>query len=171
MGTKHLRLSEEVTDFQEKALFYCPTGDGSYANGASGEEQFTQAGWRVYEWWIRLTNETANQLYRNLLVGGFAGSMFETTLYLRSIGDAISSAILGSLWPALELPTAGQVLRLSQDVATLRVDARFPARRHRPRQSKRWASAKDEGLRLTPNGNGSNRARDDHHEDRNRAVK
>jgi hypothetical protein len=138
-----------VTDFHAKALFRLLTGDGSHTNGVADEEQFAQAGSSAYECWLRLANETANQLYRNSLVGGLAGSMFETSLHLRSMGDAISFAILGYLWPALELPTAGQLLRLSQDVAALR------------RQCKRWVSEEDEGVRLTPNGNGTNRARDD----------
>jgi hypothetical protein len=82
------------------------------------------AGWEAYDSWISWANEAANQLYANRLTGGITSPMFEAALRLQRIGDAIASAIFGNLWPALELPTAGQLLMLRGDVAAFRDELR-----------------------------------------------
>jgi hypothetical protein len=91
---------------------------------AGDEQSFTEAGWKAYDLWVRLANETANQIYANRAAGEAAGRAFETALGLRRLNDALAPAFFGSLWSALGLPTAGSVEAPHEEVMALRREHR-----------------------------------------------
>jgi hypothetical protein len=91
---------------------------------AGDEQGFSEAGWKAYDSWVRLANETANQLYANRTFGEAAGRAFETALGLRRLNDALASAFFGTLWHALGLPTASSVEALHDEAMAVRQEHR-----------------------------------------------
>lgn len=116
---------DEWTMFYEAALLDLPTAAARRVF-AGDEQGFIEAGWRAYDSWVRLANETANQIYANRAFGEAASRAFETALGLRRLNDALAPAFFGSLWSALGLPTAGGVEALHGEVMALRQEHRAP---------------------------------------------
>jgi hypothetical protein len=100
-------------------------------------------------------------VYANRAVAGLTGRAFETVLRAQRIGDALSSAFFGNLWPAIGVPTANQVQSLREEVLELRADLRAKAESRRREESRREHAA-DESLRLIWNGS-EHRASSDGH--------
>jgi hypothetical protein len=89
-------------------------------NSNAGTKKLRQTAWTLYDSWIRLTNEASNALYADPAFGRLTGDIFETALFIRRAGAAISTAIAASLWPSLELPMAQDLRRLRDDIAASR---------------------------------------------------
>lgn len=107
MSVKPVPWVDELTKFYEAALLELPSA--AVRQLFAGDDQsFSEAGWKAYDSWVRLANETANQFYANRAFGDFAGRAFETALGLQRLSDALAPAF-GFLWYALGLPTASSV--------------------------------------------------------------
>ena len=114
MSVKPAPWADELTKFYETALLELPSA------AVSGDEQgFSEAGWKAYDSWVRLANETANQLYANRTLGDVAGRAFETALGLRRLNNALASAFFGTLSSALSPPTANSVEALHDEAMAL----------------------------------------------------
>ncbi len=124
MSVKPAPWTDELTKFYEAALLELPSA--AVRRLFAGDDQgFSEAGWKAYDSWVRLANETANQLYANRAFGEVAGRAFETALGLQRLNDALAPAFFGSLWHALGLPTtASNVETLHDETRALRQEHR-----------------------------------------------
>ena len=87
-----------------------------------GEQELQQAGWKVYDAWVRLINESANTLYASPEVGSSMGRSMEGALKWQRLGSAMASAFFAALWPAVGLPSAAELTELRAEVGALRDD-------------------------------------------------
>lgn len=129
MSVKPAPWADELTKFYEIALLELPSA--AVRRLFAGDEQgFSEAGWKAYDSWVRLANETANQLYANRAFGEVAVRAFETALGLRRLNDALASAFFGTAWRhALGLPIASSVEALHDEPVALRQEHRALAAR------------------------------------------
>jgi|SRR5690242_5836647 hypothetical protein len=81
-----------------------------------------QAGWKVYDAWVQLLNESANGLYASPDVGNSVGRSMEASLRWQRLGSAMAGAFYAALWPALGLPSAAELTELRAEVGALRDD-------------------------------------------------
>ncbi len=123
MSVKPAPWADELTKFYEAALLELPSA--AVRRLFAGDDQgFSEAGWKAYDSWLRLANETANQLYANRAFGEVASRAFETALGLQRLNDALAPAFFGSLWHGLGLPTASSVEALHDEAMALRQEHR-----------------------------------------------
>jgi hypothetical protein len=123
MSVKQAPWADELTKFYEAALLELPSA--AVRRLFAGDDQgFSEAGWKAYDSWLRLANETANQLYSNRAFGEVAGRAFETALGLQRLNNALAPAFFGSLWHALGLPTVSTVEALHDEARALRQEHR-----------------------------------------------
>src|SRR5216684_1312407 len=111
MGVKPAPWTDELTKFYEAALLELPSA--AVRRLFTGDDQgFSEAGWKAYDSWVRLANETANQLYANRAFGEVAARAFETALGLQRLNHALG------------LPTASSVEALHDEAMALRQEHR-----------------------------------------------
>src|SRR5216683_374343 len=135
MSVKPASWTDELTKFYEAALLELPSA--AVRRLFTGDDQgFSEAGWKAYDSWVRLANETANQLYAHRAFGEVAGRAFETALGLQRLNDALAPAFFGTLWHALGLPTAGSVEALHDEAMALRQEHRALAGGHLSKPTK-----------------------------------
>jgi hypothetical protein len=125
MSGKQSEFSEGLVRLFEATWFDLPTAVARQITGrgedkALNDKSLNDAGWKVYEAWVSLANDAANRLYANPAFGAASGRAFETVLRVQRVGDALSSAFFGNLWPALGLPTQDQISSLRDEVTALR---------------------------------------------------
>lgn len=153
MSAKKSQVVEELTKFYEAVWIELPFAAGMRLAGQGDENGLREAGWKAYDAWIRLANEATNRVYSSPVVGSVSGRLMETALRAQRVGDALTSALFGNLWPAIGIPTASEIHALREEVAGLRDEIRAGAaergERHtmRPQPVQRAMSA-DEGLHL-----------------------
>jgi hypothetical protein len=123
MSVKQAPGADEWTMFYEAALLDLPAAAARRVF-AGNEQGFIEAGWKAYDSWVRLANETANQIYANRAFGEAASRAFETALGLRRLNDALAPAFFGTLWSAFGLPTASSVAALHEEMTALRQENR-----------------------------------------------
>jgi hypothetical protein len=58
----------------------------------SGEQDLQQAGWKAYDAWVQLLNESANGLYNSPAVGSSVGRSMEGSLKWQRLGSAMTGA-------------------------------------------------------------------------------
>jgi hypothetical protein len=126
MSVKPVPWADELTKFYETAMLDLPSAAVRWAF-AGDEQGFSEAGWKAYDSWVRLANETANQLYANRTLGEVAGRAFETALGLRRLNNALASAFFGTLWSAVGFPTANSVEALHDQPMALHQERRARA--------------------------------------------
>lgn len=85
-----------------------------------GEQELQQAGWKVYDAWVRLLTESANNLYASPEVGSSVGRSMEASLKWQRLGNAMAGAFFAALWPAVGLPSAAELTELRAEVGALR---------------------------------------------------
>ena len=123
MSVKLAPWADELTKFYEAALLELPYA--AVRRLFAGDEQgLSEAGWKAYDSWVRLANQTTNQLYANRAFGEVGSRAFETALGLRRLNHALASAFFGTLWSALGLPTASSVEALHDEAMALRHEHR-----------------------------------------------
>ncbi len=88
----------------------------------SGEQDLQQAGWKAYDAWVQLLNESANGLYNSPAVGSAVGRSMEASLKWQRLGSAMTGAVFAALWPAVGLPSAAELTELRAEVGALRDD-------------------------------------------------
>jgi hypothetical protein len=119
MTTTQSTLAAEVMRFYETLIFELPKAFIMDLNSNADIKRLRQAAWRLYDSWIRLTNEASNALYADPAFSRLTGDIVETALFIRRAGTAISTPMVANLWPSLELPMAQDVRRLRDDLAAL----------------------------------------------------
>jgi hypothetical protein len=153
MSGKQSEFTEGLVKLFEATCFDIPIAAAKQISGRGDDQSLTAAGWKAYEAWVSLANDAANRLYANRAFGEVTGRAFESALRAQRVGDALSSAFFGNLWPALGLPTQNQITALQDEVSALRAEvasSTAPAVSGETRTD-RHASA-DEGLHVVRNG-------------------
>src|SRR5512146_1150151 len=79
-----------------------------------------QAGWKAYDAWVELLNESVNGLYASPEVGSSVGRSMEASLRWQRLGSAMTEAFFAALWPAIGLPSAAELTELRAEVGALR---------------------------------------------------
>lgn len=155
-SAKQSQFVDDIVKFCEAAWFDLPMAAAGRLAGRVDEKALSAAGWKAYEAWVSLANEAANRLYANPAFGEATGRTFEAALKLQRVGDALTSAFFANLWPALGLPTRGQINALRDEVIALRAQiANAPAAReseHSTETPTEPAQASGEWPRAVRNG-------------------
>ena len=123
----------------------------------SGEQDLQQAGWKAYDAWVQLLNESANGLYNSPAVGSSVGRSMEASLKWQRLGSAMTGAFFAALWPAVGLPSAAELTELRAEVGALRDDlaeARLEAEEARAAEIELPAGERQAGEALTAMWNG-----------------
>jgi hypothetical protein len=85
-----------------------------------GEQTLQQAGWKAYDAWVQLMNESANSFYQSPEIGASVGRSMETSLQWQRLGTAVTDAFFAALWPAVGLPSSAELTELRAEVGALR---------------------------------------------------
>jgi hypothetical protein len=153
MSGKQSEFTEGLVKLFEATCFDIPIAAAKQISGRGDDKSLTAAGWKAYEAWVSLANDAANRLYANRAFGEVTGRAFESALRAQRVGDALSSAFFGNLWPALGLPTQNQISALQDEVSALRAEVANSTAQMAAGEAHtdRHASA-DEGLHVVRNG-------------------
>jgi hypothetical protein len=123
----------------------------------NGEQDLQQAGWKAYDAWVQLLNESVNGLYNSPQVGSSVGRSMESSLKWQRLGSAMTDAFFAALWPAVGLPSAAELTELRAEVGALREDlaeARLEAEEARAAETEFPAGERQAGDALTAMWNG-----------------
>jgi hypothetical protein len=152
MSGKQSEFTEGLVKLFEATCFDIPIAAAKQIGGRGDDQSLTAAGWKAYEAWVSLANDAANRLYANRAFGEVTGRAFESALRAQRVGDALSSAFFGNLWPALGLPTQNQITALQDEVSALRAEVANSNAQAAAGETRtdRHASA-DEGLHVVRN--------------------
>jgi hypothetical protein len=96
--------------------------DGQLDGHPNGHRDLEQAGWKAYDAWVQLLNESANGLYASPEVGSSVGRSMEASLKWQRLGSAMREAFFAAVWPAVGLPSAVELTELRAEVGALRDD-------------------------------------------------
>jgi hypothetical protein len=124
MGEKNNPMLDEITKLVGVLSVELPTAAAKSLLGNGDREALRQTGWKAYDAWISLANETANGLYSNRVFGEVVGRSIGAALRVQRVVDAAASAVFGNLWPAIGLPTESAVTALRDEVKALRSEVR-----------------------------------------------
>lgn len=104
MRDKQLLWMGEWSRSYAAALFELPSATATllFTGDARG---FRKVGWKAYDSWIRLANETANQIYGNPAYEIFRRNALDALDRLR-LNSFVSSAFFGTQWTVAGLPIA-----------------------------------------------------------------
>jgi hypothetical protein len=170
MGARHELLAVAHARIRQQRPPSNPVALAGNPKVAEIRETLTHLGWGVYEWWIRLSNDTANEFYASPFAIDLTSPIFETAVRLEQMRDAFSATFFGNLWAAFGLPTADGVLTLREQVRGLRDERRFSTRAIGGERSN--AELADEhSPRPIPKGSQEHRATIDHPVNAARAAK
>jgi hypothetical protein len=120
-----MKFFEELSKFSEAVVempFAGVKGLLAQDGERRGEQALQQAGWKVYDAWVRLLTESANSLYASPEVGSSVGRSIEASLKWQRLGNAMTGAFFAALWPAVGLPSAAELTELRAEVGALRDD-------------------------------------------------
>lgn len=125
MSNKQTQVINDITAFLEAALIELPSAAAHQllageAKPEAKDDAVQAAGWKAYDAFVRVANESANQLYANPLFGEMAARSLEFGLQARRVGDSMVSAFFRDWLPVIGLPTARDIARLNRSVEALR---------------------------------------------------
>lgn len=107
---------DELSSFYEIALFELPSAAAKVMLEGD-EDSFRAVGWKAYDSWVRLANETADRLYSNPVFSTAAGRTFEAALTFRRLNNALVSGAVATFWPALDLPNPMPVRMTGEQIS------------------------------------------------------
>jgi hypothetical protein len=131
--------------------------DGRQVSQKDVQKDLQVAGWKAYDVWVKLLNESANGLYASPEVGSSIGRSMEASLRWQRLGSAMTDAFFAALWPAIGLPSAVELSELRAEVGALRDDlamARLEAEEARAAEIQRPVEVPQVGDRLAAMWNG-----------------
>jgi len=145
MNGKESKVIQDIVSFFEAAFIELPTAATERWLAEEKDDQaLYAAGWKAYDAFVRIANESANQLYANPAFGQMAAQALEIGLQARRASDALVSGIFRELLPAAGLPAAKDIERLNRSVEGLReeVQALREAQENRDAIDDRYAAAR-----------------------------
>ncbi len=152
-----MKLSEAMVEIPFVAARSMFERDGEQAPQQDLKKDVQQAGWKAYDAWVQLLNESANGLYNSPEVGSAVGRSMESSLKWQRLGSAMTGAFFAALWPAVGLPSAAELTELRAEVGALRDDlaeARLEAEEARAAEIELPAGERQAGDALTAMWNG-----------------
>jgi hypothetical protein len=152
-----MKLSEAMVEIPFVAARSMFERDGEQAPQQDLKMDVQQAGWKAYDAWVQLLNESANGLYNSPEVGSAVGRSMESSLKWQRLGSAMTGALFAALWPAVGLPSAAELTELRAEVGALRNDlaeARLEAEEARAAEIELPAGERQAGDALTAMWNG-----------------
>jgi hypothetical protein len=145
MDNKESHVIDDIATFFQAAMVELPAAAARQMFAEEPNETEVQViGWKAYDAFVRVANESANQLYANPMFGEAAARSLELGLQMRRVGDALTSALFRDLLPVIGLPGAKDIARLTQSVEALREEVH-------ELQSAHGSSARDNIGRLETN--------------------
>jgi hypothetical protein len=121
MNSKESKVINDIATFFEAALIELPTAAARrLLTDEKDDQALYAAGWKAYDAFVRIANESANQLYANPAFGQMAAQTLEIGLQARRASDALTSGIFRDLLPVVGLPAAKDIERLNRSVEGLR---------------------------------------------------
>jgi hypothetical protein len=120
-------LARNLADFAEASLIDLPIAAAKRLARRGSELELNEAGWKAYDGFISIVNQTTSNLYSSRRFGAFAGRSTELGLRAQRLNQALAGAFFTTLWSALGLPTAQEVEALREDVRGLRGEVRAAA--------------------------------------------
>jgi hypothetical protein len=125
MNSKESKVINDITTFFEAALVEFPAAAARrLLTEEKDDQELYAAGWKAYDAFVRIANESANQLYANPAFGQMAAQALEIGLQARRASDALASGIFRDLLPVVGLPSAKDIERLNRSVEGLRDEVR-----------------------------------------------
>jgi hypothetical protein len=155
-----MKFFEQLSKFSEAMIempFVAARNIFAQDRERHGEWELQQAGWKAYDAWVQLLNESANGLYASPEVGDSVGRSMEASLKWQRLGSAMTGAFFAALWPAVGLPSAAELTELRAEVGALRDDlamARLEAEEARAAEIEMSAGERQAGDPLTAMWNG-----------------
>lgn len=125
MNSKESKVINDIAAFFEAALIELPTAVARrFLTEEKDDQALYAAGWKAYDAFVRIANESANQLYANPAFGQMASQTLEIGLQARRASDALAAGIFRDVLPAVGLPAAKDIERLNRTVEGLREEVR-----------------------------------------------
>lgn len=122
MNKKESSVARELGKFIQAFWQELPMAVANRILGNGDETALQQAGWKAYDAFVSLANETTNQIYANPVVGSLTGQAMERTMRVQHVASAATAGFFGNLWPALGLPTSNEIAALRTEVVKLRAE-------------------------------------------------
>ncbi|HVN90838.1 MAG TPA: hypothetical protein VMT61_13565 [Candidatus Binataceae bacterium] len=163
MSGKQSQVMGELSKFMQAFWVELPAAAANKILGKGDEHALDKAGWKAYDAFVSLANEATNQLYQDKTVGSVTGQAMETALRVQHIGNALTSAFFGNLWPSIGLPTASEFASLRTEIAAVRAelaDALAPVEIEEE-PVERGYTLTDDGVRIFADGRGLKEEDDD----------
>jgi hypothetical protein len=125
MENKQSQVINDIAKFFQAALIDLPSAAASQllagdAKKDAKDDAVQAAGWKAYDAFVRIANESANQLYANPLFGEMAARSLEIGLQARRVSNSLMSGLFRDLLPVIGLPSARDISRLNRSVEALR---------------------------------------------------
>ena len=117
-GTTQHGMADAMTMWTS-AFLEVPWAGAQWGWGIGKEQKVTEAVWKGYDAWVRLTSTTIDGIYKNSLFGTSVATSLDRTLRWQRLGQAWVSTASANLWPALSLPTAATVEAVQEEVQSL----------------------------------------------------
>ena len=92
MKKQESQVVRELGKFVQAFWLELPIAAASRLLGKGDETTFRQAGWKAYDAFVGLANETTNLMYANPAVGALTGQTMERALQIQHMGSAAASA-------------------------------------------------------------------------------
>lgn len=154
MKQQESQVARELGKFVQAFWLELPIAAANRLLGNDDETTLRQAGWKAYDAFVGLANETTNLVYANPAVGALTGQTMERVLQIQHMGSAAAAAFFGNLWPAVGLPTANEVAGLRSEIAALHeeLSQAVEAAAAEQAEAPQFAAPSGEGLSLLRNG-------------------
>src|SRR5580698_5800265 len=92
MSSKETQVVNDIATFFEAALIELPAAAVKrLMTEEKDDKALYAAGWKAYDAFVRIANESANQLYANPAFGQMAAQTLEIGLQARRTSDALTS--------------------------------------------------------------------------------
>jgi hypothetical protein len=125
MSNKQSQIVNDITAFFEAAFIELPSAAARRLLAEEKDDQsLYAAGWKAYDAFVRIANESANQLYANPAFGEVTARSIEAALQARRASDSIASALFREVLPVLGLPSAKEIESLNRSITALREEVR-----------------------------------------------
>lgn len=122
MAEKTPQGVEDLLTVYKTLLLDLPLAGAKWGLGMGKEKELTEAAWKGYDAWVRLTRTSVDGLYRNPLFGDLLARSLEGILRWQRLSTALAGAFFAGLWQAVGLPKAAEVQALQAVVQALRED-------------------------------------------------
>lgn len=88
------------------------------------DRQLHEIGWKAYDTVVGAAHAATGRVLISPTVGQVLGSAIDITLRWQRFNAAVAGAFFATFWPAVGLPTAGEVEALRADVRAMREELR-----------------------------------------------